>query len=81
MIYYMNIIYLDVRTPEEFLTGHYDNAINFPVQEILKGNMPLFSKDIQIKVYCRSGNRSEIAKKILQENGFSHVENIGGYKE
>ena len=35
-------------------------------------------KDKKIIVYCRSGNRSGKATKILKENGFDAVNLIGG---
>ena len=36
------------------------------------------SQDDEIYVFCRSGNRSEKAKKILEEAGYKQVYNIGG---
>jgi rhodanese-related sulfurtransferase len=35
-------------------------------------------KDDEIVVYCRSGNRSGMAQKFLQQHGFSKVKNLTG---
>jgi rhodanese-related sulfurtransferase len=73
----MNKILIDVRTPEEFEKGRALNSINLNFydqkfkDEILKN-----TKENQIYIYCRSGRRSEIATKYLNENGFTNVFNI-----
>lgn len=70
---------IDVRTPEEFLEGHYKGAINHELLLLEDELMPEYPKDSIIYVYCKSGGRSKKAKNILVKNGFSHVTNIGGY--
>jgi len=71
--------FLDVRTESE----HYDKSIPdtdcIPVQEIEKriGELEQY-RDKKIIVYCRSGNRSGTATKILNENGFDAYNLIGG---
>jgi phage shock protein E len=71
-------IYLDVRTPEEFAAGHYPDAINYDVNLLVGGNVPDLAKDAEIKTYCRSGARAGVAKNILEQAGFTNVENVGG---
>ncbi len=71
-----DVVLLDVRTPGEFNgpLGHIDQAILIPVQELgsrIKELEPY--KDKEIIVYCRSGNRSRAATKILLKNGFKAV--------
>lgn len=57
-------IVLDVRTPEEFRTGHMDGAINIPVDRI-KQNIPdLQKKGKPIIACCRSGAWDTLAKRI-----------------
>lgn len=67
---------VDVRTPEEFAGGHYANAINIPVDQV-ESRLADFGADKgrPIIVYCRSGNRSSMAQRILQQNGFAQVLN------
>jgi len=68
---------LDVRTPEEFSEGSIENAINIPVDE-LESRIGEIKNEKPIVVFCRSGNRSSRAKKILEEKGFTNVTNGGG---
>ena len=35
-------------------------------------------KNKEIVVYCRSGNRSAMAKQILQQSGYTQVRNLLG---
>lgn len=72
---------LDVRTPSEFADWHYPGAVNIPVQVLEKNLAKLGDKHRAIIVYCRSGNRSTAAKKILLENGFTNVKNGGGLSD
>lgn len=61
-------IILDVRTEEEYNEVHIAGAINIPVDEIDE-NINL-DKNKLIFVYCRSGNRSSIASKKLEDLGY-----------
>ncbi len=72
---------VDVRTPEEFAVARFDGAINIPLSE-LDQNLQIFGdKDMKIIVYCRTGNRSGQAKKLLNNNGFKNVINGGGLSD
>lgn len=70
-------IILDVRTPGEFAEGHLIDAKLIPVQ-VLQAEIGQLgdNKDKPIFVYCRSGNRSTVAAKVLMDQGFSHVVNM-----
>ncbi|MDY5210996.1 rhodanese-like domain-containing protein [Intestinibacter sp.] len=74
-----NTLVLDVRTIEEFRSGHIPNAKNIPVQELSTkiSNLDNY-KNNDIIVYCRSGVRSSKAADILNKNGFNKVYNLGG---
>jgi len=70
---------VDVRTPEEFNAGNYKNSINVPLNDIEK-NLEIFGdKNRTIIVYCRSGNRSGKAKKILEKHGYNKVLDAGAF--
>ena len=71
----MPFLFLDVRTPEEFGAGHIPGAINISLQT-LPERLNELPKDKQLYVYCRSGNRSTKASKLLADAGFKHVENF-----
>ena len=72
-------VMIDVRTNEEWRAGYIEGAIHIPLSEIKKNieNYEI-SKDEEILLYCRSGNRSGRAKVILDELGYTDVTNIGG---
>jgi rhodanese-related sulfurtransferase len=67
---------LDVRTEGEYLQGHLENSFLLPVQ-VLEQEIGLIEKykDQDILIYCRSGNRSTVASKILLDAGFTNVYN------
>lgn len=69
---------VDVRTPEEFLLGSYPGAVNIPLLELYDRWEELKSED-DIIVYCRSGHRSDQAKKFLLQQGASSVLNGGNH--
>ena len=69
---------VDVRSGGEFAGGHIEGAVNIPIQE-LSGRMgELGDKEDQIVVYCQSGGRSAMAKRLLERNGFTKVHDMGG---
>ena len=68
---------LDVRTANEFAGGHLENAVLIPVQEIQRRVTELdAAKDRPLLVYCRSGNRSTVAARVLVDAGFNQVVNL-----
>ena len=72
-------VMIDVRTDEEWNAGYIEGAIHIPLSEIERDieNYEI-SKDEEILLYCRSGNRSGRAKVILDELGYTNTANIGG---
>ncbi len=67
---------VDVRTPEEYETGHIPSALLIPYDTI-GDNPPTEDKDALIILYCRSGNRAGTAMTILEGMGYSNVHNFG----
>jgi rhodanese-related sulfurtransferase len=68
---------LDVRTPEEFATGHIAGAVNIPL-DALESRLSEVSKDQPVVVYCRSGNRSAQAADLLESAGYDNIRDLGG---
>ena len=70
---------LDVRTIQEYKSGHLRHATLIPVQA-LSENLGMLKQDKNKKiiVYCRVGNRSVSASRILEENGFTPLNVKGG---
>ena len=72
----MSMTVIDVRTEAEWNTGHLEGALHIEWQEILKISSDI-KKDEEIFLYCRSGNRSGKATKILIEAGYVNAKNAG----
>ncbi|MGB5506409.1 MAG: rhodanese-like domain-containing protein [Sulfurovum sp.] len=74
-----NVTLLDVRTIQEYKSGHLRDATLIPVQA-LSENLGMLKQDKNKKiiVYCRVGNRSVSASRILEENGFTPLNVKGG---
>lgn len=71
-------ILLDVRTPQEYQTGHIPGSINLPPALLDNAAEIIDNEDTPIFVYCQSGNRSRQAVTRLAAMGYSNVKNIGG---
>ena len=73
---------LDVRTPEEYQSGHIPTARNLPLSA-LGAQSPLLPSDqeAEIVVYCRSGQRSARAAGKLSALGYSNVYDLGGIQD
>lgn len=72
-------IILDVRTEEEYKSGHIPNAICIPNETIDNGEIgALKDKNQLILVYCRSGRRSKEAAQKLANLGYHNVKEFGG---
>lgn len=69
-------IIVDVRTAKEFDINHAIEAINIPVEDIIKGKLPTTEKNKIVYVYCRSGKRASDAKKYLDSIGYTKVVNL-----
>lgn len=73
---------VDVRTAEEYNTGHIPGSINI---DVLKGYEELTSTldpERPVALYCRSGRRSENAGWVLEKVFFRNVVDLkGGYNE
>ncbi len=72
-------IIVDVRTPEEYMSGAFPNAINIPLDDIMANRADLGTNpQREILVYCASGARSAYAKQVLESRGYTNVQNGGG---
>lgn len=70
---------IDVRSPEEYASGHIPGAINIPHKSIVNYLSELQEhKDKPIILYCRSGRRARLAMRVLQEHDFTDVMHLEG---
>ena len=72
----MSMTVIDVRTEAEWNTGHLEGALHIEWQDVLKISSDV-DKDEEIFLYCRSGNRSGKATKILLDAGYVNAKNAG----
>jgi rhodanese-related sulfurtransferase len=67
-------IYLDVRTPEEYESGHLPGAINVSNQTLKSKISALIpDKNTKIYVYCQEISRSPLATKTLSDLGYKNA--------
>lgn len=72
-------IYLDVREPAEFNSGHIEGALLLPRLEIEAKVAELIpNKNTPIVAYCAIGHRSAIAADLLQDLGYNQVVSLKG---
>ncbi len=78
-----DFILLDVRTPEEFASGHIPGAVQLTNETFTKQDAEkiIQSKEQAVYVYCRSGRRSKQSSQKLVDFGYSNVIEIGGILE
>ena len=71
-----SVVRLDVRSIDEYASGHIAKAINIDVMkdDFTTKATSLLPKDKTIALYCRSGRRSKKAAGILVENGYQVIE-------
>jgi rhodanese-related sulfurtransferase len=73
------VITLDVRTPGEFAEGHVKGARLIDFQSgNFENEISILDKNATYAVYCRSGNRSGQAVKVMRDAGFTKVFNMNG---
>ncbi|WP_276894325.1 rhodanese-like domain-containing protein [Hallella bergensis] len=74
---------IDVRTAGEYAEGHIANAVNIDVKlpDFASKAAGTLDKDRPAYVYCRSGQRSMKAARMLAKQGFEVVNLNGGIME
>lgn len=72
-------VLVDVRTAQEFASGHVKGSVHIPVDQ-LKGRLSELEtyKGQDVYVICRSGNRSRAASITLVDAGFAPINVAGG---
>jgi rhodanese-related sulfurtransferase len=71
---------LDVRTAEEYNTGHIANTLqaDWNDETVFKTRVASLDKQKPVYTYCLSGGRSGAAMQWLTQNGFKTVYNLKG---
>ena len=75
-------VWIDVRSPTEYASGHLQQATLIPFDGIEAGVARLqLSKDTPIYLYCAVGGRAEKAKQRLEALDYTNVTNVGGLED
>lgn len=71
---------IDVRTPQEFSTGHLDGAVNIDIRDAeFAAEVDALDHAANYVIYCHSGNRAGQAIEYMQGAGFTGtLTNAGG---
>jgi phage shock protein E len=75
---------IDVRRPDEFAAGHLAGAV---LAEVTAGDFEARIRALELDpeapvyLYCRTGNRSGLAARMLRRLGYSRAVNVGGFDE
>lgn len=72
-------VIIDVRTPQEFSSGHVKGSKNIPLDRIESEVKKIKAMNKPVVVCCASGMRSGQAKNILKRHGIE-VENAGSWR-
>lgn len=72
-------LFLDVRSTDEFASGHVPGALNISVDELKDrlGDLEA-SRDSEIIVYCERGGRANTATDMLMAAGFTNLGHLTG---
>ena len=74
-----DVIIVDVRTPEEFASGHIEGALNIDFNSgDFANEITRLNPSETYAIYCRSGNRSGQAASIMHKAGVHDVSNLDG---
>jgi len=69
--------FIDVRTAEEYASGHAERARNMPL-DTLSSKLDLLNKDEPVYIICQTGNRSKKAAELMKDAGFKKLFNVTG---
>ncbi len=69
---------LDVREPFEVEAGRIEGAVHIPLNDLMAGNTEGLDPDKPVVAYCKTANRSEVARLMLRAKGFDAATMEGG---
>ena len=70
---------VDVRSPDEFASGHLIGAKNIPMERLQEDlGKSISDKKRPLILVCASGMRSQKAQRIAQQLGYENAHSLGG---
>jgi rhodanese-related sulfurtransferase len=67
--------FIDVRTVDEYISGHAPKAVNIPLDNFDK-ELAKLDKDKPVYLICESGRRSQKAAEMLEKANFKEIYNV-----
>lgn len=78
-----DVVYLDVREPNEWNLGRIPRAVHLPRGNLESKVEGIIDRSTRVIVYCARANRSALAADTMQQMGYSNVasmsEGFGGW--
>ena len=72
-----SIVLVDIREPDEFVSGHVPGAINLPLSKLTPAALPK-PEGKTVVIMCRSGNRSGKLAQVLPSVGRGDIVDYSG---
>lgn len=74
------VVVLDVRTIDEFNSGHIEGAkqLDYYETDSFNASIDALDKNVTYLLYCRSGGRSGTTYDMMVQKGFKNVYNLEG---
>jgi rhodanese-related sulfurtransferase len=69
--------FIDVRTPEEYKSGHAERTKNIPIDTLMQ-NLDKLERNEPVYLICQTGKRSMKAAQMLNEAGFPQTVSVAG---
>jgi phage shock protein E len=71
---------LDVRTPDEYRSGHIPGSVNIPIDQLPARLAEIrIAKADEVVVHCEVGGRAAKAEAILARAGYGQVVDLDGH--
>lgn len=71
-----DVVFLDVREPQEYNLGKIPGAVTISRGNLEKNVEGLVPRDRSVVVYCANGNRSAFAADVMNVMGYSDVRSL-----
>ncbi|MES2212132.1 MAG: rhodanese-like domain-containing protein [Pseudomonadota bacterium] len=71
------VLYIDIREPEEYLEEHVPGSVNIPVSRLAQTDWAPY-QGAQVMLSCRSGKRTQINKAEILQKGLGEVYCLAG---
>lgn len=69
-----DVIVMDIRTPDEFRSGHLRGAVNIDFYgKDFQAHIDALDKEATYFIYCRTGRRSGVTVRHMAQTGFKHI--------